>query len=134
MIRSKNAHQRKRSSGKLFFGLTLGLLTLGYSPDLQAQSGMQENGIQQSAAGMARMTNTNLIMLPGNQVLTSYRINVTHLGFNTLETAQEYFEVLPQKFVHFEVQDAETVFLHLHLHETEVNGWTVKEWNDYLRK
>lgn len=84
--------------------------------------------------GMARISNTNFIMVVGDKIRANYSMSINHFGFKDIQAANKHFAELSDEFVQFKVRDTKTAIMHLDLENALAKNWAVQEWNSYLQK
>jgi hypothetical protein len=104
-------------------------------PALQAQSSQListpstsvEDGSKQ--VGFARIDSEKRIWLdPTQPVQSSYQVDMSHLGYNTRTSAENFFTNFSSSTVQFSVVDANTLTFQLSPTSTQ-QSWTVDDWN-----
>lgn len=108
--------------------LFLGLPVLGAD---QVQSKISTNvSVVQSEFPMARINGNNQLYIRGAEVQKTYKISVSHLGFNNLDEARDYFGALNIEYIVFEAESKDYVLMNLDV--SQVGNWTVSDWNGHF--
>ncbi|MCH2224233.1 MAG: hypothetical protein MK066_05635 [Crocinitomicaceae bacterium] len=119
----------KRSTCVLFMAIAFqGVAQTQQSPSVQ--------NVSVSAADLpiARIDGGNRLYIRGSKVEKTYRVCVTHLGFNSLSEAKDYFSLLGLEYVKFNAESKDYVLMSLDVNESTSENWSVTDWNEYFSR